>query len=72
MKSDSKNYGVYLLLTINEFNSDFYFNDDSSGIFSLVSEKMDNEMILDFYEEDNSEYLEIELYGKQWSSIEID
>lgn len=71
LTNESKNCGAYILSSINEFNSDFNFSDDESGIFSLVSEDFNSEMILDFYIDQNIEYMEIELYGENWSSIKI-
>lgn len=58
----SMDCGVIMIKSITSFNFDFDFMDDSSGIISLIDLNVKNKILLDFYEEDKLQYLEIELY----------
>lgn len=58
----SRDCGAILINNINSFNFDFNFSDDLSGIISLISSDIRNKILLDFYEEDNLFYIEIEHY----------
>lgn len=58
----SKECGVAELESLNDFNFNFDFKDEPSGILSLVNFSITNKILLDYYEEDNIEYLEVEIY----------
>ena len=58
----SRDCGVVLIDSIIYFNFNFNFMDDHSGIISLISSDVKNKILLDFYEEDGLQYLEIESY----------
>ncbi|TKC12037.1 hypothetical protein FA048_00005 [Pedobacter polaris] len=60
--SYSKNCGAMHLKSINNFNHAFKFNDEHSGLISLINECLDVKIVMDFYEEQNEEYLELEIY----------
>ena len=55
----SKDCGAVLIDSINLFNFDFNFTDDDSGIISIVASNLKDKILLDFYEEDGTEYIEI-------------
>lgn len=56
----SKDCGAVLIDSINLFNFNFNFTDDDSGIISIVASNLKDKILLDFYEEDGTEYIEIE------------
>jgi hypothetical protein len=58
----SKECGVAELDSLNDFNFNFDFKDEPSGILTLVNYSITNKILLDYYEEDNIEYLEVEIY----------
>lgn len=58
----SRDCGAVLIDSINSFNFNFNFIDDHSGIISLIRSDVKNKILLDFYEEDGLEYIEIESY----------
>ena len=58
----SRDCGAVLIDSIIYFNFNFNFMDDHSGIISLISSDVKNKILLDFYEEDGLQYLEIESY----------
>lgn len=58
----SRDCGAVLIDSIIYFNFNFNFMDDHSGIISLISSDIKNKILLDFYEEDGLQYLEIESY----------
>ncbi|MDD3080287.1 MAG: hypothetical protein PHH37_14470 [Paludibacter sp.] len=58
----SQHCGAVVLESITEFNFNFNFGDDPSGIISLLSFKVDKKILLDFYEEEGIKYIEIEYY----------
>ena len=59
----SKDCGTVDINMLNEFNFNFNYYDDTSGILILISTSGDKKIILDFYEEDKKKYLEIEFYS---------
>lgn len=65
--TDYSNYcGALFLNSICEFNSNFNFSDEHAGIVTIISQDLENELVLDFSEEDHRQILEIEVYGKIW------
>jgi hypothetical protein len=58
----SMDCGAIMIKSITSFNFDFDFMDDYSGILSLIDVNAKNKILLDFYEEDKIQYMEIELY----------
>ena len=58
----SRDCGAVLIDSIIYFNFNFNFMDDHLGIISLISSDIKNKILLDFYEEDGLQYLEIESY----------
>ena len=58
----SRDCGAVLIDSIIYFNFNFNFMDDHSGIITLISSDVKNKILLDFYEEDGLQYLEIESY----------
>ena len=64
----SKFCGALPLNSINDFNLDFSFNAEHMGIIVLMLSDNSNELVLDFYEENNVQMLEIEAFGNEWSS----
>lgn len=60
--SHSLDCGTLEINLFTDFNFDFNFKDLSSQIITLLSIDFKEEIILDYYEEDNIEYLEVEIY----------
>lgn len=60
--SFSQDCGVIQIPSLKNFNFDFEFSDDLSGIISLVTLDLKSKILLDFYKEDNNEIIEIEIY----------
>lgn len=58
----SKDCGAVQITSISFFNFNFNFMDDPSGIISLISSDIKHKILLDFYEEDGLQYLEVEYY----------
>lgn len=67
--SYSKDCGVLKLSSLKDFNINFKFFNEHSGILSIILKDLSNELLLDYFEEDNEYYLEIEVYGKDWANI---
>lgn len=66
--SYSEYCGVYLMPSIATFNSnfdDFYIG---GGLIALLSFDQSNKMLLDFYDEDGGDWLDIEVFGTLWCS----
>jgi len=59
----SKDCGTVEINMLNEFNFNFNYNDDTSGIIILISTSGEKKIILDFYEEAKKKYIEIEFYS---------
>lgn len=62
--SYSMDCGALKINSLNDFNFDFSFKDEHTGLISLIREDLLEKIVLDFYKEDEIEYLEIEIYEK--------
>lgn len=58
----SKDCGAIEIPSINNFNFNFDFSDDKSGIISLINSDLKRKILLDFYENENNKFIEIEYY----------
>jgi DNA-directed RNA polymerase beta' subunit len=58
--------GCIELKSLKYFNAYFDFKDEHSGIISIISKDLKNNLLLDFYEEESEFYLDIEVQGKNW------
>lgn len=67
--SDYSEYcGMYTLDSISNFNYDFNFDDEHSGLVSLQTHDNANRLVIDFYEEDDEYWLDTEVFGDLWCS----
>lgn len=57
----STNCGLYMIPNLSAFNWDFKFDDDPNGIIILTRQDGREEIVLDFYEEDDQNLLDIKL-----------
>ncbi len=62
--SYTKDCGTILINLLREFNFNFSFKDVPSGIITLTREDLLKEIVLDFYEENKIQYLDIEILHK--------
>ena len=62
--SYSKDCGAVQIGSLNNFNFDFQFLSVTAGIITLTREDLCKEVVLDFYEEAEKEYLEVKEYEK--------
>ncbi|PWJ57016.1 hypothetical protein CLV98_109125 [Dyadobacter jejuensis] len=60
----SRDCGTLLMNSFDNFDFDFPFDALLSGLITFTQEDLRKEIVLDFYEEDGVEYLEIEIYEK--------
>ena len=51
------------------FNVSFHYEDDSSGLITFYDKSLTNMLVVDFYEEWNEYFYDIEIHGKQWSYL---
>ncbi|WP_353118217.1 hypothetical protein [Myroides odoratus] len=56
--------GILMIDSLKVFNFQFDFDDDSSGIITLINSNLEHKVLLDFYEENGLKYIEIEYYAK--------
>lgn len=59
--------GRVVLNGIDFFNADFQYEDEHSGLIVLYDLSLTNSLVIDFYEEWNEYYYDVEIYGKDWS-----
>ncbi|MBW3469836.1 hypothetical protein LZF95_21070 [Algoriphagus sp. AGSA1] len=62
LTSLSRDCGGIVINSIANFNFNFNFDDDSGGIFSLVSNDLKERILFDFYEENGKKFIEIEYF----------
>lgn len=67
----SQDCGALKLNKLQDFNVNFNFNDEHAGLISIILEDLSNELILDYYEENDEYYLDIEVFGLDWSNAII-
>ncbi len=70
--SYSEDCGLLKLDSLKDFNVNFNFNDEHYGLIIIILQDLSNKLILDFYEEKERYYLEIEAYGGDWSKLNLD
>lgn len=58
----SNDCGMAKINTINDFNVNFSFYDEHSGLIILINENTTNKILLDFYKEEEDIFTEIEVY----------
>lgn len=66
----SEDCGLAVVDTLMMLKPDFSFTSEHAGLISIISGDLSNKILLDFYEENNEYFLEIEIYGDLWGSIE--
>ena len=47
------------------FNVSFHYEDDSGWLITFYDKSLTNMLVVDFYEEWNEYFYDIEIYGKQ-------
>jgi hypothetical protein len=63
-------FGLYKADSISAIDFAFSFDINTSGIVTFLTEDLNDELLLDFYyDSQNQEMLEVELKGRNWSSI---
>ncbi|TGL73271.1 hypothetical protein EHQ83_05470 [Leptospira yasudae] len=62
--------GIYEINSILEFNFNFPFKVNSEGIIVLLAKNFQNKITLDFSENYNEQFIEIEILGENWNEIE--
>lgn len=67
----SKEFGLLKINGLEDFNVNFNFNDEHAGLISIILRDLSNELTLDFYEEEDEYYLEVQSYGDDWSKAKI-
>jgi hypothetical protein len=65
----SKDCGAAVLNDLKCLNPIFAFNAEHTGIISILSQDLANKLILDFYEENNKLFLEVEALGSLWGEV---
>jgi hypothetical protein len=61
--SDVLQCGTIKISSIDHFNFNFGYYDLGSGIISIIREDLLEKIILDFYEENGTKYIDIEILG---------
>ncbi len=59
--SYSEDCGACLINKLSDFNFNFEFDDELFGLVTLVSGDLSMEFLLDFYEENNDKFIELEI-----------
>lgn len=60
--SFSEDCGALVMDSIDFFNFQFDFKDDSAGIITLINSSLEDKVLFDFYEEKGLKYIEVEHY----------
>lgn len=67
----SKDCGVAVIDKLTRIKPTFSFDAEHGGLISILSEDLSNELILDFYEEKDEYFLEIEVLGNLWGKVNM-
>jgi len=65
----ANNCGTTLLGSLSEVNWNFEFLCNNNAILILITSDCRDEVLFDFYKEDDKELLDIETWGVNWSKI---
>jgi len=66
----SKDCGALFIESLVNFNSDFEFKDEHSGLIIIIDKDISKKLLLDFYESnDGNLIIEVEIYGSICESI---
>lgn len=58
--------GLVVLNRIDSFNVNFQYRDEPSGLIVFYDRSLINKLIVDFYEEDNEYFYDLEIQGREW------
>ena len=65
--TDNSNYcGAARIADLSKFNTQFNFEEEHSGIISILSQDLTNNLVIDFYEEIGQQFMELEVQGGEW------
>lgn len=59
--------GRVVLDKISSFNVDFQYWDNIGGLIVFYDRSLTNSLVIDYYEEWNEYYYDLEIYGKEWN-----
>lgn len=63
--------GIASIRNIGQFNPDFSYEDEHSGLIVLYSEDLNNRLIIDFYDENDQHFYDLEIGGSSWTIVEF-
>ena len=63
---DSDMCGRVVLDKISSFNINFQYWDSIGGLIVFYDRSLTNSLVIDYYEEWNKYYYDLEIYGKEW------
>ena len=61
--------GIVKINNLSSFNTNFNFFDERSGLIVFYDILLQNKMMLDFYEEDDMFFYDIEVFGNDWIDL---
>lgn len=67
----SKLCGAFVLDSLKEFNACFDFKAEHQGLIQLRLVDSTSELLLDFYEENDKQLLEVEIIGGDWVKVDF-
>lgn len=67
----SKDCGITFIDSLLMIKTDFSFSSEHAGIIVIISEDLNNKIVLDYYEENEDSIIEIELCGEEWSKVKV-
>lgn len=68
---NSEQCGLIVLDRIDFFNVNFQFRDEPSGLIVFYDRSLTNELVVDFYEEYNEHFYDLEILGREWNDIMV-
>lgn len=69
---DSNIHGLYKAPSIRSINFSFPFDIDDNGIIVFRTDDCKDKLLIDFYEENGCEMLDVEIQGCNWSQLICD
>ncbi|KAA0989160.1 hypothetical protein [Dyadobacter aurulentus] len=62
--------GIASVNDIRQFNPEFSYQDEHSGLIVLYSEDLNNRLIIDFYAENDLYFYDMEIGGRRWTNFD--
>lgn len=66
LSSYYKDCGALVIKSLDDFNVNFKFEGEHTGLIVIFDFELENKILLDYYDEEQMKNIDIEVFGKDW------